>query len=228
MQADGQTGSQDSNAERVDRALRELIVERGWTGLGMAELAERAGLDLATLYDAVGGRTRALVDALKRIDRQVLAAGVADAAENPRDRLFEIMMRRYDALVPWRAALKRLSRELPFDPPAMLALTLASERAMGRMLEAARLSSAGLAGQVRLRGLLAVHLAVLRHFLADDSPDLSATMKALDSRLKGIERWAQTLDRFTPQRSRPAPQQDVAPADPIVKDPENANAQPMP
>jgi AcrR family transcriptional regulator len=208
--------------------LRELIAERGWTGLGMAELAERAGLDLATLYDAAGGRIQALVDAFKRIDRQVLAAGVADAAESPRDRLFEIMMRRYDALVPWRAALKRLGRELPFDPPAMLALTLASERAMGRMLEAARLSSAGLAGQVRLRGLLAVHLAVLRHFLDDDSPDLAATMKALDSRLKGIERWAQTLERFTPLRARPAPQQDVAPPDPIAEDPENANAQPLP
>jgi hypothetical protein len=99
---------------------------------------------------------------------------------------------------------------------------------MGRMLEAARLSSAGLAGQVRLRGLLAVHLAVLRHFLDDDSPDLAATMKALDSRLKGIERWAQTLERFTPLRARPAPQQDVAPPDPIAEDPENANAQPLP
>lgn len=230
MAADQQQSehSHQIGAERIDTALRELIVERGWAGLGMAELAERAGLDLATLYAAVGGRTRALIGALARIDQQVLAAGAADAAESPRDRLFEIMMRRYDALVPWRAALKRLGRDLPFDPPAMLALTLASERAMGRMLEAARLSSAGLAGQVRLRGLLAVHLAVLRRFLDDDSADLSATMKALDSRLKGIERWAQTLERFAPSRAKPpAPQQDVAPTNPILEDPENANAQPL-
>ncbi len=220
--------SHQIDAEKIDTALCELIVERGWAGLGMAELAERAGLDLATLYEAVGGRTRALIEALARIDRQVLAGGAADAAESPRDRLFEIMMRRYDALVPWRAALKRLGRELPFDPPAMLALTLASERAMGRMLEAARLSSAGLAGQMRLRGLLAVHLAVLRRFLDDDSPDLSVTMKALDSRLKGIERWAQTLERFSPRRAGSAPQQDAAPSNPILEDPENANAQPLP
>jgi AcrR family transcriptional regulator len=218
---------QTETLDKIDTALRELIAERGWSGFGMAELAERAGTGLASLYEASGGRVRALIAALGRIDNQVLAAGAADASETPRDRLFEIMMRRYDALLPWRAALKRLARELPFDPPAMLALTLASERAMGRMLEAARLPAVGLAGQIRLRGLLAVHLAVLRHFVDDDSPDLAATMKALDSRLKGIERWAEMLEKFTPQRPGIAAQQDVAPVNPVLDDAENANSQPL-
>ncbi len=216
---------QHEHSEKIDSALRDLIAERGWSGFAMVDLADRAGIDLATLYQSAGSRARALIGALARVDHSVLAAGIADAGDTPRDRLFEIMMRRYDALVPWRSALKRLARELPFDPASMLAVTLASERSMGRMLEAARLPVGGLAGQIRLRGLLAVHLAVLRAFVDDDSPDLSATMKALDGRLKSIERWAEMLERFTPKRRDTAPQQDLAKSDPVVDDVENANSQ---
>jgi AcrR family transcriptional regulator len=215
------------HSEKIDTALNELIVERGWSGVTMAGLADRAGIDLLGLYEAADTRAKALIGAFSRLDRQVLAAGAADAADTPRDRVFEIMMRRYDALVPWRAALKRLVRELPFDPPSLLAVNFAAERAMARMLEAARLGGDGLAGQIRRRGLLAIHLAVLRVFVDDDTPDLSATMKALDSRLKSIERWAEMLERITPQPRTAALQQDAAVANPVVDDPENANAQPL-
>jgi len=215
------------HSEQIDTALRELIVERGWAGVTMAALADRAGIDLLSLCQATDTRAKALIDAFGRLDRQVLAAGAADAADTPRDRVFEIMMRRYDALVPWRAALKRLLRELPFDPPSLLAVNFAAERAMARMLEAARLSGEGLAGQIRRRGLLAIHLAVLRVFVDDDTPDLSATMKSLDSRLKSIERWAEMLERFTPKGRPASPPSDAAAANPVVDDPENANAQPL-
>jgi len=68
---------------------------------------------------------------------------------------------------------------------------------------------------------------VLRAFVDDDSADLSATMKALDSRLKGIERWAGMLEKLAPRRPGTAPQQDVAPIDPVLDDAENANSQPL-
>jgi AcrR family transcriptional regulator len=218
---------QNENAEKIDSVLRDLIAERGWSGVAMADIADRAGLDLAGLYRSASGKVSALIGALRRIDDQVLASGAADAGDTARDRLFEIMMRRYDALVPWRAALKRLSRELPFDPAAMLAVTLASQRSMARMLEAARLPAGGLGGPLRVSGLLTVHLAVLRAFVDDESPDLSATMKALDGRLKSIERWASMLDRYT---SRPTPEParpDTPVTNPVVDDVENANSQPI-
>ncbi len=215
------------HSDKIDTALRDLIAERGWSAVTMAELADRAGIDLGALYEASGSRTRALIAAFDRVDRQVLEAGAADAGDTPRDRLFEIMMRRYDALVPWRAALKRLARELPFDPPSLLAVDVAAERSMARMLEAARLAGDGLAGQIRRRGLFAIHLAVLRAFVDDDSADLSATMKALDGRLKSIERWAEMLERFTPKRPGRAVQQDVSTGNPVVDDPENVNSQPV-
>jgi len=64
--------------------------------------------------------------------------------------------------------------------------------------------------------LAAMHLAVLRAWLNDDSADQSKTMAALDHRLKRAERWAQSLDRVGKfaKRRRPAGAVPPAPSDP--------------
>ena len=64
------------------------------------------------------------------------------------------------------------------------------------MLEAAGISASGPFGLLRTKGLLAVWLAALRVWLADDSNDLSRTMAALDRYLRRAERLAIEFRRF--------------------------------
>lgn len=178
-------------------AIRSLLEERGWQGLHAADIAERSGAERARVHRLAPSPLAALRLVLRRIDDQVLADGPVDAADPARDRLFEVMMRRYEALVPWRAALRRLTRALPpFAPFAAIGLALAVERSMGAMLEAAGISAAGLAGAARVRGLCLIHADVLRVFLDDDTVDLAGTMKALDQRLRRAEQLAPLLDGF--------------------------------
>ena len=184
---------------RIIDAIREAVEESGWRGLEREALLAKSTLDAATLQRLAPTPLAALRMVLQHIDAMVEAEGPADAADAPRDRLFEIMMRRYEALVPWRAALKRLSRSLPPpDPFAAIGLALAVERSMGAMLEAAGISASGLAGGLRLRALAVLHADVLRSFIDDDTVDLAHTMKVLDERLKQVERLAPLLDRFGP------------------------------
>ncbi len=185
----------DTRARIVD-AVRLMLEEGGLRALHLPEIARRTDLDRAALHAIAPSPQAALRLALKHIDDQVLAEGRADEADSARDRLFEIMMRRYDALVPWRGALKRMMRSLPPDPFSAIDLALAVERSMAAMLEAAGISAGGLAGALRVRGLCLVHADVLRSFINDETVDLAATMKALDTRLKQVERFAPLLDRF--------------------------------
>jgi len=184
------------NRARIVDAVRLLLEEGGLRALRLPEIARRAGLDMAALHAVAPTPQAALRLALKHIDDQVLAEGPADNTESARDRLFEIMMRRYDALAPWRGGLKRMMRSLPPDPFSAVGLALAVERSMAAMLEAAGISATGLAGALRVRGLCLVHADVLRSFVDDNTADLAATMKALDGRLKQVERVAPLLDRF--------------------------------
>jgi len=179
-------------------AFLKLLAGKGWHGFALRDVAEAAGVSLAELYAAFPSRL-ALVEAfIADVDRQVLAdaAPSLDPDETVRDRLFDAMMRRYDALRPHKEAVAALAEGVARDPLAVLALSRALDRSMAAVLEAAGVSSDGLAGTLRQKGLAAMHLAVLRVWLNDDSADQSRTMAALDHRLKRAERWAQSVDRF--------------------------------
>jgi hypothetical protein len=125
------------------------------------------------------------------------------AAEGPvRDRLFDMIMRRIDVLQAHRAGMLALLRHLPADPPAALLLTLLSRRSMDWLLAAAGVSTHGVRGMLRVKGLLAVWLWTVRAWQRDESEDLGPTMAALDTALQRAERAAGWLQGRT---SRPAP-----------------------
>jgi len=132
----------------------------------------------------------------------------SDPEETARDRLFDAMMRRYDALRPHRDALRAIRRAGTRDPMLALALGPALRRSMASTLEAAGLASDGLPGALRQNGLLAIHYAVSRAFDKDDTADLSKTMAALDSRLKTAERWTQLFEKYTVSQEKCAERAD--------------------
>ena len=201
-----------ASAETVLDAFIGLISERGFVEVTLRDVAATADLGLADLYRLYPDKVALAGAFMARIDAAVLAGTPrqADPEETARDRLFDVMMRRYDALKPYRAASSAIRRAGTRDPLLALALGPALRRSMAAMLEAAALPSDGLRGAVRQNGLLAIHYAVARVFDRDDSVDLSKTMAALDSRLKMAERWSQLFEKYTV--SRPAKAMDSRPA----------------
>jgi len=191
-----------ASAETVLDAFIGLISEKGFAEVTLRDVAAAADLGLADLYRLYPDKVALAAAFMARIDAAVLAGTPrqADAEETARDRLFDVMMRRYDALKPCRAALRAIRRAALRDPLLALALGPALRRSMAAMLEAAALPSDGLSGAVRQNGLLAIHHAVTRTFDRDETVDLSKTMAALDSRLKTAERWSQLLEKYTVPR----------------------------
>jgi hypothetical protein len=125
------------------------------------------------------------------------------APEGPvRDRLFDMIMRRIDVLQAHRAGMIALLRYLPSDPPAALLLAMLSRRSMEWLLAGAGVSTHGVRGALRVKGLLAVWLWTVRAWQRDESEDLGATMAALDTALQRAERAAGWLQG---RSSPPAP-----------------------
>jgi AcrR family transcriptional regulator len=167
-------------------AAMRLAAERAWRDIPLAEIASAAGLGLIELYRLFPSKL-AILDALARqVDAAVLAAP-ADAGDRPRDRIFDVLMRRFDALLPYRPALKRMAHDLRRLQLDALPAGLAVPRSMGWMLEAAGISADGWRGAIRTRVLSVAYLAAFRDFLEDDSADLTRTMAALDRALRRAE-----------------------------------------
>jgi AcrR family transcriptional regulator len=189
-------------------AFLSLIAGKGFVGVTLGDIAEAAGLGVAELYGLYPDKVALSAAFMARIDAEVLAGAPRqrDPEETARDRLFDAMMRRYDALRPYREALRAIRRAGTRDPLLALAIGPALRRSMAAMLEAASLASDGLPGALRQNGLLAIHYAVSRVFDRDDTADLSKTMAALDSRLKMAEKWSQLFDKYNSSSKRPAPE----------------------
>ncbi|HVM81004.1 MAG TPA: TetR/AcrR family transcriptional regulator [Stellaceae bacterium] len=176
--------------DRILDAALALSERSGWRGASLGAIAGEADMPLHEVYAEFRSRSAIIAGLMARTDEQVLAGTAApDAEETPRDRLFEVLMRRFDALKPHRAALKAIARDLLTDPPLALCATPALMRSMAWTLEAAGLSSAGPRGRFHVRAIAALYLCVSRTFLDDDTADLSKTMAALDRRLSQAEPW---------------------------------------
>jgi AcrR family transcriptional regulator len=188
-------------------AFIKLIAGKGFADVALRDVAEAAGLSLAELYKVYPDKVALVAAFLAKIDAEVLAGTPtrSDPEETARDRLFDAMMRRYDALRPYREALGAIRRAGTRDPMLALAIGPALRRSMAAMLEAASVPSEGLKGALRQNGLLAIHYAVSRVYDKDETTDLSKTMAALDSRLKMAERWAQLFEKYvkSPQSQKP-------------------------
>jgi hypothetical protein len=180
-----------------DRALTTAAFSQiagiGWRQLDLAGAARAAGLDVARTRARFPGRC-ALLLRFGRLADQAALAGVQ--IEGPvRDRLFDMLMRRIDALQAHRAGVIALLRALPSDPPAALLLGAASLRSMAWMLRGAGASATPPLGLLRAKALLAVWLWTVRAWQRDTSEDLSATMAALDQALSRAERAESWLHR---------------------------------
>jgi AcrR family transcriptional regulator len=189
----------DPSKRVIDAALR-LAAERGWSAVALADIAGAAAMSLADLYALYPSKT-AILEALSRdVDRQVLGGLDAEASETPRDRLFDVLMRRFDALAAYREGLAAVARDARRDPAILLCGAEQLMRSMAAMLEAAGISSSGLAGALKTKGLAAIYLATLRDWFGDDTADKAKTMAALDGRLRRAESCMRWFDR----RSRTA------------------------
>lgn len=174
----------------------DLAAERGWRRTGLADVAKAAGVPLGELYRRFPTRAALLAGIAEMADAAVLADETPpDERESARDRVFDVMMRRFDALVPYRAGLAAVMRDLPREPLTALAFSSAYARSMAWMLRAAGVDPDGPGGAALVAGLGAVHAQVMRTFLKDDTADLSRTMADLDARLRRAESWSASLRR---------------------------------
>ena len=186
-----------SERDRIIAAFMALLGEQSIEQIGFAEIAARAGVSLAELRNVFGSKLAILAAHQKEIDRQVLAGIDADMAqEPPRERLFDVLMRRIEALTPHKAAVRSLIRSAGRNPGLALALNGFAARSQQWMLTAADIPASGPAGALRAQGLALLFASVLRTWLHDDDPGLARTMSALDRALARGQRLAGFLDEL--------------------------------
>ncbi|MGI9452437.1 MAG: TetR family transcriptional regulator [Geminicoccaceae bacterium] len=176
----------------------EAIAETGWSDFSFNDLADRAGLSLAEIRGSFKSKS-AILDALNlKLDEAMLAVDRGELSDLPsRDRVFELMMSRLEAMAPLRVGLIRLSKDARQDAELVIMSACRLDRSMAWLQDAAGLRSGGLRPRLQRHILTAIYLKTLKTWLADDSADLAKTMASLDKDLRRSESFA-GLDHHKP------------------------------
>lgn len=183
----------------------DLAAEKGWRALTLVEIAEAAKVPMSALYRHYPTKADVLTGLGRMVDQAALSENLPGEDESPRDRLFDLMMRRFDLLSAHRAGVKAILRDLRLDPLSALIQARQLELSMRWTLQSAGISTRGLLGRARVRALGLVYLLVLRIWEKDDSPELDRTMKELDQRLRQAEQWQNSFGRSRAARAVDAP-----------------------
>ncbi|MEM8784824.1 MAG: helix-turn-helix domain-containing protein [Pseudomonadota bacterium] len=174
----------------IEAALR-VVARQGWQTTTLFSIADEAAIPAATVYAHYATRDAVLVGIIDWANRQALLdreAEPPDPQDTIRDVAFDVVMRRFDVAMPHREALRAIYHGTRRDPRVALKIRAPLFRAVGLMMDEARLERTGVAGAIRMRRFGLIVFATFRAFL-DDNDDLADTMATLDKRLRGAEDW---------------------------------------
>ncbi len=176
-------------------ALMRLAAEQPWNDIEIGDIAREAGLTLAEFRDLFPSKGAVLGGLSRMIDRKVLEADNSDLAEEPtRERLFDVLMRRLDAMTPYKPALRRISYALRGDPLSMLALNGVALNSHRFMLAAAGINTEGPLDRLKLQGVVIAFARTVETWLDDDDPALARTMARLDKEIRNGERFMERAE----------------------------------
>jgi ubiquinone biosynthesis protein COQ9 len=184
---------------RILAAALLCAADKSWADVTLLDIAERAHLPLFELRDEFTTKTQLIAGLLRAIDDEVLKrAAKPTEGQQKRDRLFDIIMTRFDVLGPHKAALKSIYASGAAD----ISLAVPYLSSQHWMLEAAAISTDGATGAIRVAGLGMAYAWVFRTWLEDDDPGLAKTMAALDRCLRRGERALGSIERVDAAVSR--------------------------
>jgi AcrR family transcriptional regulator len=169
---------------RIIAAVLSLAAEERWEDFSISDVANRAGVTLSEFRENFPSKGAVLAAFSRQIDLAVLrGTGTELIDESAKDRLFDVLMRRLDALMPFREAMQGIMEWARRDPAAAAALNQMTINSMRFMLEAAGIDSEGPVGALKLQGLTFAWARILDVWFHDDDAGLSRTMAALDREL---------------------------------------------
>ncbi|GEP08391.1 TetR/AcrR family transcriptional regulator [Methylobacterium gnaphalii] len=181
--------------EAVVEALMRLAAEQPWNDIEIGDIAREAGISLAEFRDLFPSKGAVLGGLSRLIDTKVLDGDFSDLADEPtRERLFDVLMRRLDAMAPYKTALRRISYALRGDLLSLAALNGVALNSHRFMLAAAGIDTEGPLGRLKLQGTVIAFTRVVQVWLDDDDPALARTMARLDKEIRQGERFMERAD----------------------------------
>lgn len=178
--------------EKGLKAALDLAASRAWTDIPLTDIAAKAKLSLSDFHGVASRED--LVEALDGwFDKAMSAEGVPDDT-SPRERLFEVIMLRFEAMEPYRAGLTEILKFRETSLTHLVRLPQHRHATAAWALASAGLDDdTGAPASLKRIAIAFVIAETERAWRRETSGDFALTMAALD---KGLRRAEDRLGQF--------------------------------
>ncbi|MAZ76453.1 MAG: TetR family transcriptional regulator [Micavibrio sp.] len=175
----------------------DLAADGQWEMIDLSDIAEQAGVSSVDALELFDEKT----DILAAYDRIVNRHAIEEVDLSDdlpcRDKLFDLVMARFDILNENRGALLNILGSFKGDPKEALLSFPHLGKSMARLLDASGLQTNGISGALRVTGMVGLYLYVVKTWKEDESADMGKTMVTLDKGLDKCQMFnASILDRL--------------------------------
>ncbi len=187
------TDTRSVSDKLIDGAL-DLAATHRWRDVSLSQIAEHAGVPLGDALMTLSSKAKVLKELNKRIDAEVLGSLEKDPLDgSTKDKLFDVLMRRFDALEGRQAAMASIAADLARDPMVAACLTPQFKKSMSLSLQAADVTTDSWRGLIKIEALGIIFMNAFRAWLKDADAGLAGTMSALDKDLVRAEKFAKGM-----------------------------------
>ncbi len=170
--------------QKILKTFLDLLSEHPYEDVSLPLIAETAKVKLSEMRSAYASKLKLVAAFLEQIDTAVLDERDEDMGDQPpRDRLFDILMSRIDAMAEHKEAVRALHKAARKDPALALDFNALEVRSQKWMLIAAGIDVSGVKATVVAQGLSVAFARVIGVWLDEEDEGMPRTMARLDKEL---------------------------------------------
>jgi AcrR family transcriptional regulator len=180
--------------QKICAAALRLAAARGWENVTLEQIAKAAKIPLPPLKALFADSNAILPLIVRHISAETFkACDKPDHNAPPHDRLFDVMMARFDRLQQSRKAVLSIAAFARREPRSAVILFQAQIEAMRSTLAFTGFASGKACATLAPLAVWGIHFAAFRAWQHDETLDMSKTMAALDWYLRYAGRAATLL-----------------------------------
>ena len=178
-------------------AALQLAEQGQWQQANLSVIAKIAEIPLSEAFSVARSKSDLISFINEDLTQRILdEVGEISDDMSTRDALFDLLMTRFELMNAQRQAYLTLNKDISKDLGLATKYLGMSKTNMMHLAEITGIDTSGLSGTGKTLALTYLYLNVFNVWLKDETEDLSATMKKLDSELAKAENWALELKNF--------------------------------
>ena len=159
----------------------KILITKNWEELSLVQIKKKS--KIKNFDKIIKNKDDVIKNIILYIDHKLIFKLKDIEDSNDKDMIFEIFMMRFDILQKYRKAILNIFNSLKKKTKNLINFLSLLLDSVIFMIGYTKISTNGIVGQLKIKGVLIIYLITFLAWSKDTSPDLEKTMIALDKYL---------------------------------------------